>query len=498
MYIIGNVNNQALPMKTLHRFVLKSYLGPLFMTFFIVMFILLMQFLWKYIDDLVGKGLDIDIIFELLLYASAGLVPMALPLSTLLASLMTMGNMGENNELLAMKSAGISLPRIMSPLIILAILVSTGAFFFANNVLPHTNLKISSLLYDVKQQRPELQIKPGIFNNDIDGYSIKIAQKDPRTNLMRRIMIYDHRSNEGNLLVTVADSGYMQVTDDEKHMLVTLFDGYTYQEMSEGQSTRRNPRKYPSRRNKFEEQVIVLELKGFGLQRTDEELFKSNFQVMNMNQLQKSTDSLTNELNKRKDAFINTMLTSTLVRNPFGSRRDSLATGKFTLNVDSIMNSMPEQTKQRTVERALSNARAAKNHVTSSKDEFYHRGKYIARHRVEWNRKLALSFACLVFFFIGAPLGAIIRKGGLGMPVVVSVLFFVIYYVISLTGEKFVRELVWQPIWGMWIASFILLPVGIFLSYKATTDSVIMNADYYILAFKKYIRLTRIKKAKVS
>ncbi|HOP05411.1 MAG TPA: LptF/LptG family permease [Tenuifilaceae bacterium] len=483
-------------MKTLHRFVLKSYLGPLFMTFFIVMFILLMQFLWKYIDDLVGKGLDLDVIMELLLYASAGLVPMALPLATLLASLMTLGNLGENNELLAMKSAGISLPRIMSPLIVLAILVSISAFFFANNVLPHTNLKISSLLYDVKQQRPELQIKPGIFNNDIDGYSIKVAQKDPRTNLMRKIMIYDHRSNEGNLVVTVADSGYMQVTDDEKYMIVTLFNGYTYEEMKENVNARRAPRKFPARRNKFDEQIAVLELKGFGFQRTNEDLFKSNFQVMNLSQLENASDSLEIELGKRKESFQKTLLQSTLIRNPFGARRDSGVVATYSLNTDSILNSMPEKIKQRTINRALANARAAKNYVTSSTDEFYHRGKYIARHKVEWNRKLALSFACLVFFFIGAPLGAIIRKGGLGMPVVVSVLFFVLYYVITLTGEKFVRELVWQPGFGMWISSFILLPLGVFLSYKATTDSVILNADYYILIMKKFVRLHKKHKIK--
>jgi len=262
--------------------------------------------------------------------------------------------------------------------------------------------------------------------------------------------------------------------------------------------SRKTARKYPARRNKFEEQVIVLELKGFGLQRTNEDLFKSNFQVMNMDQLQTSSDSLIIELDKRKESYYNNMLTSTLIRNPFGTKRDSSAVVKYWFNADSTINTMPEVMKQRTIERALANARAAKNYVTSSKDECYHRGKYIARHKVEWNRKLALSFACMVFFFIGAPLGAIIRKGGLGMPVVVSVLFFVVYYVISLTGEKFVRELVWEPQFGMWIASFILLPLGVFLSYKATTDSVIMNADYYILAFKKLVRLSRIRRAKMA
>ena len=222
------------------------------MTFFIVMFVLLMQFLWKYIDDLVGKGLDWTIISELLLYASAGLVPMALPLSTLLASLMTLGNLGENNELLAMKSAGISLPRIMLPLIVVTVLISSGAFFFSNNVLPYTNLKITSLLYDVKQQRPELQLKEGVFYNGIEGMSVKIGEKNHNTNLLKRIMIYDHRSNDGNITVTVADSGYMRVTTDERHLVVTLYNGYTYEEVKEGREPVRNrDKKLPARKTHF-------------------------------------------------------------------------------------------------------------------------------------------------------------------------------------------------------------------------------------------------------
>lgn len=225
------------------------------MTSFIVMFILLMQFLWKYIDDLVGKGLDFEVILELLLYASAGLVPMALPLATLLASLMMMGNLGENNELLAMKSAGISLPRIMSPLIVLTVAISIGAFFFSNNVLPYTNLKITSLLYDVKQQRPELQIKTGVFNDDVEGFTIKIASKDPETNLMHKVMIYDHRANDGNNIVTTADSGYMKITDDEQYMIITLFSGSTYEEVKETSPNKRgSSRKYPARFNTFAEQ----------------------------------------------------------------------------------------------------------------------------------------------------------------------------------------------------------------------------------------------------
>ncbi len=479
-------------MKTLHRFVLRSYLGPLIMTFFIVMFILLMQFLWKYIDDLVGKGLEFNVILELLLYASAGLVPMALPLSTLLASLMTMGNFGEHNELLAMKSAGISLPRIMSPLIVLTILISVGGFFFSNNVLPYTNLKISSLLYDVKQQRPELQLKIGVFNSDIEGLSIKIGSKDPKTNLMRRIMIYDHRSNEGNLMVTVADSGYMRITDDSQYMIVTLFSGSTYEEISENSPNRRQTiKKYPSRNNRFEQQEMILELKGFGLQRTNEDFFKSSFHAMNLNQLARTGDSLFRDIDDRTKQAVRNMTNISLLKNPNCISHGSLRNPTYILNPDSLFNSLSSDLQLKTIERAIANARQSKNYIVSVKDDLYHRGKYAVRHIVEWHRKFTLSFACFVFFFIGAPLGAIIRKGGLGMPVVVSVLFFVVYYIISLTGEKFAREMIWEVNTGMWVSSFILLPLGVFLSYKATTDSVILNADFYILYIKKFFTFIR-------
>lgn len=465
----------------------------MFMTSFIVMFILLMQFLWKYIDDLVGKGLEVDVILELLLYASAGLVPMALPLATLLASLMMMGNLGENNELLAMKSAGISLPRIMMPLIVLTVAISIGAFFFSNNVLPYTNLKITSLLYDVKQQRPELQIKTGVFNDDIEGFTIKIASKDPKTNLMRKLMIYDHRANDGNNIVTTADSGYMKITDDEQYMIITLFSGSTYEEVKESNTSRGAKRKYPARYNTFAEQEMVFELKGFGLQRTNEDLFKSSFHAMNLFQLKTVYDSLFKDIEGRQQQTIRNIATVSVMKNPSSFKRDSTVQIKHSINADSLYSKLSNEERLRVLETAISNARLAKSYITTAKDDYYHRGKYAVRHKVEWHRKFTLSFACFVFFFIGAPLGAIIRKGGIGMPAVVSVIFFVVYYVISLTGEKFAREMMWDVDLGMWVSSFILLPLGVFLSYKATTDSVIMNSDYYILAFKRFFKFMKQK-----
>lgn len=449
-----------------------------------------MQFLWKYIDDLVGKGLEGDVIAELLMYASAGLVPMALPLATLLASLMTLGNLGENNELLAMKSAGISLPRIMTPLVFVTIFISVGAFFFSNNVLPYTNLKISTLLYSVKQQKPELIIKEGVFTNLIEGYSIKVADKDPKTSLLQRVLIYDHSSDQGNTTVTYADSGYMKPTSDEKFLVATLFHGYTYKEVSDARTNRKSTGgKYPAQRQTFEKQVIVFELRGFGLQRADESFFKDSYQVLNLNQLGATRDSLSNALNIQAQAFSRNISRNSLMRNPNWMTRKEDIQATYNINVDSLYDSLSTSQQQVAVQRALDYARSSKSYISSTKEEFFYKKKYIARHKIEWNRKFTLSFACFVFFFIGAPLGAIIRKGGLGMPVVISVLFFIVYYIITISGEKFARELMWDPAAGMWVSSFILLPLGIFLSYKATNDSAIMNADFYIEAAKKFMSL---------
>lgn len=456
------------------------------MTFFIVMFILLMQFLWKYIDDLVGKGLEWKVIAELMLYASSNLLPMALPLATLLAALMTMGNLGENNELLAMKSAGISLPRIMSPLIIVTIFICVGAFFFSNNVLPYTNLKISTLLYSVKQQKPELAIREGIFTTINDTYSIKIGQKDQKTGLIQRIMIYDHSKNDGNVLVTYADSGYIKVTSDEKRLVATLYSGNTYEEREEKNKGVGN-RSYPSTKQAFQEQIINFELEGRGLQRTDEDLFKTSAQAMNLNQLTLAKDSLKKQYRLRELVFQKNVARTVLRTNDYNNERDSITKRTYFLSSDKLFDTIPLIDKQNIISNAISNARSTKSYITATSDELFSSGKYIAKHAIEWNRKFALSFACFVFFFIGAPLGAIIRKGGLGMPAVISVLFFVLYYIIAITGEKFARELMWHPAAGMWLSSFILLPLGIFLSYKATTDSVIMNSDFYIEAFKKNV-----------
>ena len=508
-----------------------------------------MQFLWRYIDDLTGKGLEWIVIAEIILYMSARLVPMALPLAILLSSIMTFGNLGENFELTAVKSAGVSLQKFMSPLIILTVVICIGAFFYSEYIIPYSNLKSYSLLYDVKNQRPELQIKEGVFYNGIDGYSIKIAKKDYKTNLLQNLMIYNHSDNKENVEVTIADSGYMRMTADEKNLILTLYNGCSFEEVKESkQNRRRRDRIYPHKRQEFEKQTVIFELADLNFSRTDEDLFKNNFKMLNLRQLEYAEDSLIKQykgqilkfkentirsnyfkkenilirdiesksklkirdvesksklnrnyrrekllrdsdlrdsLNTRTHKFISDSSILLQKVSDKTTKNDSVNKNEYIINLDSIFYAQKRSDKESILEYALTYARAAQNNINSSKKQFNRKAERIRRHQIEWHRKFALSFACMVFFFIGAPFGAIIRKGGFGTPVVVSILFFILYYMISIAGEKFAREGVIPPYIGMWLSSFILMPLGIFLTYKATTDSVILNADTYLLFFKK-------------
>ena len=484
-------------MKKLHLLVIKSFIGPFILTFFFVVFVLLMQFLWKYIDDLIGKGLEWDIISEFLLYTSASLVPMALPLAVLLASLMTFGNLAENLELLAFKSSGISLVRIMAPLMVITFLISVAAFFFANDVMPVANLKMRSLLYDIQQQRPELTIRPGVFDNTLEGYSIRIGERDNRTNLLRDIWIYDHTGDKGNVSVTVADSGYMRMSADEKHLLLTLYNGRSYIELQDQKKEDRHIRDYPHRRDRFDKQEMIIEMTGFGLNRTDERLFRNSYAMMNLSQLKHFDDSLTGDMikfNEKIRTTVDQSLTgkpkNALLALPLPSNDTAEVAAEqeprvVQLHVDSAFNELTKLERRRAITQAINFARSSKSFVSSNASTGAWKINRLRRYQIEIHRKFTLSLLCLIFFFAGAPLGAIIRKGGLGLPVIVSVLLFLIYYIISITGEKFVRENLMQPFWGMWLSTFIMIPVSIFLTYKAANDSVIMNIETYFIWLKK-------------
>jgi lipopolysaccharide export system permease protein len=427
-------------------------------------------------------------------YAAASFVPMALPLAVLLAALMTFGGLGENYELTALKSAGISLKRIMYPLFILIAFISIAAFFYSNISLPYFNWKMRSLIYDIQQQRPELQLKEGTFFNGIENYSIRIGKKDPKTNLIHNIKIYDHTSNRGNVSVTTADSGYIRMTADKRALILILFHGESYVEIKPERSHRGQPKTYPLRRDKFEKQEINIELEGFDFTRSDEELFKNNYQMMNLGQLGDATDSIYRELKKDKEDLAENLQYAAFLSNPFRGNPNDTTPVKDTMPINKVdlkklLSKQSDQDKIMTLNFALSQARNAKSLISTEAQIRKSKTKKLRKHEIEWHKKFTLSLACIVFFLIGAPLGAIIRKGGLGMPLVISVLFFVLYYVITLMGEKFVKESMVSAVQGVWISSAILLPLGLFLTYKANADAALFNIEIYMLYINKFYNL---------
>lgn len=456
-------------------------MGPFILTFFIVLFIFLMQFVWKYIDDFVGKGLDPLVIVELLFYASANLVPMSLPLAVLLSSIMTMGNLAENYELVAMKSSGLSLFRVMAPLILFIGLLSAGAFYFNNTISPYANLKFKSLLWDVTRKKPSMELKDGIFYNGIEGYSIRVMSKEKDSNRLFDVLIYQHDKNTpGNRRVIRANEGEMIKSPNGQNLMLHLKDGVSYDEIvsSDKQAA-------PHTKNRFSEDFITMDLSGFDLQRTDEDLWKSHMKMLSMKQLEHSIDSLNlQSVNRRRDMAKYMDRSITL--------KDTTKHGLVAVPDSAQMptyESLNLGERRQAVNVAMNMTRNLKNYMARTKEELKSRQEYINKHKVEWHRKLTLSLACIILFFIGAPLGAIIKKGGLGLPVIISVVFFLIYHISSISGEKMVDSGKLLPYEGMWMSSAILMPIAIFLTYKAAKDAALFDRDVYIRFFERMGRV---------
>lgn len=469
-------------MKKIYALVLKSYMGPLVITFLISLFILLMQFMWLYIDDLVGKGLEWYIIAELIFWASFTFVPLALPLAILLSSLMTFGNLGEHYELVAMKSAGISLRSIMKPLIILSLCISGFAFYFSNNVLPVANLKMKSLLYDIRKKKLAVNIKEGIFYNDMEDYVIRVGKKGKDGSRIYRVMIYNHTEGKGNSEVTVADSGIMESTPDGRYMIFTLYDGFNYQEKA---SNKDGKKQYPFQRTFFKVQQRKFDLSAFELNRSNEELFKNNYQMLNISQLNYFIDSIGNSVFNQR-----TELAKNYPKNykVYQSIDTSYTPGEDTSVVikSDLLGQFSGNDLVKVTSTALSTARNVKKTIEYQTQRYKTTEETLIKHKIVWHRKFTLSFACLVLFFIGAPLGAIIRKGGLGLPTVISILFFIMYHVISMIGEKSALKGAMEVTPGMWLSSIVLLPLGFFLTLKATTDSPLMDSDVWNKAIRQF------------
>ncbi|MCI1779503.1 MAG: LptF/LptG family permease [Bacteroidales bacterium] len=469
-------------MKKLDKFILKSFLGPFIATFLIVIFILMMQFLWVYIDDLAGKGLGLNVILQFLGWGSATMFPLAFPLATLLASIMTMGALGESNELLAMKAAGISLQRIMEPLIYVAILICISAFFAANNLIPVAYNKIYTLRDDIGKTKEEIKIPTGIFYNGIENYSLRIKKRDKKSGMMYDIIVYDHSSQKGNINVTVADSGFVKISPDKSNLMFTLFDGVNYEE--DNKMVRRDT-SLGLTRIKFSKQYIAIPLENYALHQSKHAKYGNEIMSKNLVQLSKDKDSLRKRYAKSIESHLKTALVNQSLAHSYqlDTSRNKGLTGAFP--VDSLYKRSDIDNKMRAYQSALINITNRINNQDFAGREINQTAYPLRRTIIESYRKFTLSLACLIFFFIGAPLGAIIRKGGLGTPAVISMFFFLIYWVVDITGKKLANEGSISPFMGTFASSIVLLPIGIFLTWKSTRDSNLFNAEAYKNFLKK-------------
>ncbi|TRX63542.1 LptF/LptG family permease [Carboxylicivirga sp. M1479] len=467
-------------MKKLHLFILKSYLGPLVATFFISLFVLLLQILWRYIDILVGKGLDTLTLSELLFYAVLQVMPMALPLAVLLASLMTFGNMGENYELTAIKASGVSLFKTMRPLIILTALISISAFAFADNVMPWANLKFQSLMYSIQTHQPELEIKEKVFNN-MDAYTIKVDHKDKETNMLYGVMIYDHSNRKNpSSNVTMAEKGSINMDENTQMMQLTLYNGSKFEENTKQQAhslTSKDKQKF--RHDTFKKQRVLLNAQNTQFNRIDESGYMDHNKMKNIQQLRNDIRNYKNEqisiIRQIKDnnkQNINAHFPPTIAIDQF----------KEYLKTSSLRS---QQTSLRAAKRMVQNKLIdLNNDITKIRTQ---RSKQL-QHQVELHRKFTLPFICFIFFFIGSSLGAIIRKGGLGMPVVLAIAFFIVFYILDTLGANMaLKEALPLPL-GMWLSSTVLLIIGVFLTYQSANDSSLLNIEDLKTFIKKRFR----------
>ncbi len=463
--------------KKLDKLILKSFIGPFIITFFIAFFVLMMQGLWKYLDDLVGKGLDFVTIGKFLWYVSASMLTLAMPIAILISSIMTFGNLGESFELVAIKSSGISLLRFMRPLIWVALFFCGVTFIFANYVIPYANLKFVTLYNDIYFKKPAFDLKEGVFFTHIPNYAIKAGKKDADGKTIHNVLIYEQTNPLQNNSI-IAETGVMTISADKKFLEFNLKNGFRYQENG-------NPSDSATEfiRLGFTSFKKLFDLSSLQKQNTNDSVYRNNFKMLSAQQISYSLDSLrklNDSLSGRVDRMVSSYLLYTDIHDSAWKKN---YTSKTTVNrFDSII---PDSARVIVNDAALSLANNLKSSLESTVNEMENRKSEIRYHKIEWHRKYSLSMACFVLFFIGAPLGSIIRKGGLGMPLVVAIIFFLLFHLLNMFGEKFVKESILSPFYGMWLAVLVLTPVGIFLTYKAMHDSQLFNKEYYYRSFQK-------------
>lgn len=460
--------------KTIDKYIIKSFLGPFAVTFFIALFILLIQFLWKYIEDLVGKGLEWYVVAKLLFYASANMIPLALPLATLLSSIMVYGNLGERFELAAMKSAGISMFRFMRSTILTGVFITLSAFMFNNYVLPSASLKFWTTLIDITRQKPALNIKPDEFYNEIENYSILIGGKDDDNVRIYDITIYAEGkgTNQGNVLI--AEAGEMLPSGDESSLILKLKNGKQYEEIDPDV---RNKPNHEHMRMEFGEWEKALDLSGFQMQESSEELYRDHYKMLNVSQLTDAIDTLYMKADIKKGSVAPIVDAYYLFRRDTAAVFDTSGSGIVLTDSTSFIDLV--KNKRVVVAKTLATVRNLTNFTRQVDDSLGFTENKIIEHRIEFHRKFTLSLACILFLFIGAPLGAIIRKGGFGLPVIFSILIFIVYYVITINGERMADEQVMSTFTGMWLGIFLIFPFSLLLTIKAKNDSPVFNRDWY-------------------
>lgn len=462
---------------------------PFFLTFFLSLLIILMQFLWKYVDDLVGKGLEWYLILKLLFYASATFVSLALPLAVLLSSLMTFGNLGEKYEIVAMKSAGISVLTLMKPLAFISLLIACFSFWFTDTIVPEANVKLRTLLYEIREQKPTLSIDEGVFYDGLGDYTIRIGKKHRDNENIEDILIYDYSKRQGNITGTYANRGTMSITPDKKHFVFTLYDGYFWDEsrnQNSGKST------CPFVYAKFDKQYMRIDLSSFEMQKVDESFFKSNNKSLTLNELTTKIDTMYKELDEVKGSVSRKFYDQAVYYRSYIMQNDSRIPDSILPTKIDISQLSPQQ-RGEVLDYTKRKARDVLGCMTPAYEVYELNKMAISLYEIEWHRKWVLPLACFLFFFIGAPLGTIIRKGGIGVPLVITVAFFAFYFVISIIGEKMAKTND-IPVWvGMWLSTFVVFPMGIYLTYKAAIDSAVLSPEAYAVFFKKITRIFKKK-----
>ncbi len=463
---------------------LKTYIGPFILTFVIGDFILLMQFFWKYIDELVGKGLGLPVIAKLTLYAATTFVPMALPIGVLLSSLITFGNLGERYELIALKSSGISLKRIFAPLITFTLIISCLSAYFSQEILPKTNLKFQSVFFDIRQKKLTFNLEEGVYYSGLEGYMIRVDEKEPDDRTVRGIIVYSHKGNASNKMVTLAEWGTMDIDTTTSTLILTLHNGYSYDD-SYGANKMKD---YPFKRLHFEVSEMRFDMSQFDLNQTDEAIYSNNYKNLVRRDLAEKIRYHDSVLTKREDGYME------LAVKRFETIKD---TANVIKNADDavygflkspVWENLPDSIDKMSIRNsALDKARADKQTAELRYNTLEYERTINARHQTEDQYRYAIAAACLILFLVGAPLGAIIRKGGLGFPLVLAVIIFILYYIILTSGQKSALEGTMSPILGIWLANIIVLPIGLFLTAKAAADAPVVEKDYWVKIYLKVV-----------